>query len=63
MNQKKKKIQIDLTDVNSADLSGLIKLFFKELPDPLFTSALYKNYVAAACNFFSVFSFFFFSFL
>jgi hypothetical protein len=37
---------VDLSNVTGADLSGLIKLFFKELPDSLFTSELYKSYIS-----------------
>lgn len=45
--------QIDLTnpenfyhDVNS--VAGLVKQFFRDLPDPLFTSEYYTQFVEAA---------------
>jgi len=40
--------QIDFMSVSGADLTGVLKLFFARLPDPLFTSELYKSYASVA---------------
>lgn len=52
-NGRKDSSQIDLTnpenfyhDVNS--VAGLVKQFFRDLPDPLFTSEYYTQFVEAA---------------
>ena len=37
-------------DVNS--VSGLLKQFFRELPDPLFTNENYADFIEAAREFF-----------
>jgi len=36
----------NLTDIN--DISGVLKLFFRELPEPLFTHELYHGFIEAA---------------
>ena len=36
----------NLTDIN--DISGVLKLFFRELPEPLFTYDLYNGFIDAA---------------
>lgn len=36
----------NLTDIN--DITGVLKLFFRELPDPLFTLGLYQAFIEAA---------------
>jgi len=37
-----------LRDLSVHDAAGLLKLYFAELPDPLFTGALYKSYRAVS---------------
>lgn len=36
----------NLTDIN--DITGVLKLFFRELPNPLFTHELYHGFIDAA---------------
>jgi len=36
---------IDLTGINPHSVSGLLKLFLRELPDPLLTFALYQDWI------------------
>jgi len=53
-NIKKMKMQIDrvgslifeMEQANPHDLAGLLKLYFAELPDPLFTGQLYHRFIA-----------------
>jgi len=53
-NIKKMKSQIDrvgglvfdVNDVNPHDLAGLLKLYFAELPDPIFTGNLSPRFIA-----------------
>ena len=42
-------------DVNS--VAGLLKQFFRDLPDPLFTRELYRSFIEAAREFLEVASF------
>ena len=36
------------TDIHA--VAGLLKKYFRELPEPLFTNALYPNFVAGLCK-------------
>lgn len=38
--------KVDLSDSKPGDISGVLKLFFKEMPDFLFTSDLYDSYLS-----------------
>ena len=40
------------TDIHA--VAGLLKKYFRELPEPLFTNALYPNFVDGLCKQFSI---------
>ena len=40
------------TDIHA--VAGLLKKYFRELPEPLFTNALYPNFVDGLCKYFIV---------
>ena len=37
---------LSLADADINAVAGLVKLFFRELPEPLFTNALYPKFVS-----------------
>jgi hypothetical protein len=39
--------KIDLTGEDIHNVAGLLKLFFRELPEPLLTFELYESFIAA----------------
>ena len=39
---------VDLSNANVHDVTGFLKLYLKELPEPLFTTDLFKGYLAIA---------------
>ncbi|KAM3864422.1 GEM-interacting protein [Diretmus argenteus] len=41
------KDQVDLTDLSPHDITSVLKHFFKELPEPLLTFDLYKDFITA----------------
>jgi len=41
---------VDFKDFTVHDIAGLIKMFFRDLPEPLFTSDLYTCFVAAGAS-------------
>ena len=40
------------TDIHA--VAGLLKKYFRELPEPLFTNALYPNFVDGLCKYLSI---------
>jgi len=44
---------LDFTDATVHDVAGLLKLFLRELPDPLFTSKLFESFIALTSILFS----------
>uniref|UniRef100_A0AAY4DI74 GEM-interacting protein n=1 Tax=Denticeps clupeoides TaxID=299321 RepID=A0AAY4DI74_9TELE len=39
------KDQVDLSDISPHDITSVLKFFFKQLPEPLMTFDLYKNFI------------------
>lgn len=47
-----KGVQVDLSTENDPHcVSGLLKSYFRELPEPILTFGLYDRFIAAQCKF------------